>query len=260
MTTGVPRIAIVTGGSSGIGLATARRLLDEGCRVTICSRTAGQIEQALAELAGGDNAVGMVADVSDPQAVTRLVDDSAAHFGGLDVLINAHGIPGPVKPIAELTAEDWQEVMSVNLMGPIATTTAAIPHLRARGNGAIVNVSSIDYLHAEPNVAPYGTSKAGLVAFTRYSAYELADDNIRVNAVAPGWVRTRMTRPFFKAAGVEDVKWDTNMLGRPGEPEEVARAICFLAGPAASYITGETLVIDGGQTVKIRELRARDPR
>lgn len=254
----VPRKAIVTGGSSGIGLATARQLLGEGCRVTICSRTEEQINHALDELNAGENAFGMVADVSDPRAATRLVDESVAHFGGLDVLINAHGIPGPVKPIAELRPEDWREVLSVNLMGPVATTTAAIPHLRTRGDGAVVNVSSIDYLHAEPNVAPYGTSKAALVAFTRYAAYELADDNIRVNAVAPGWVRTRMTRPFFEAAGVENATWDTNMLGRPAEPEEIAQAICFLAGPASSYVTGETLVVDGGQTVKIRELRARD--
>jgi NAD(P)-dependent dehydrogenase (short-subunit alcohol dehydrogenase family) len=250
-------MAIVTGGSSGIGLATARQLLGEGCRVTICSRRQDRIERALAELDAGENAFGEVADVSDPEAAAHLVDESVAHFGGLDVLINAHGIPGPVKAIAELRPEDWLEVLSVNLMGPVATTTAAIPHLRACGDGAIVNVSSIDYLHAEPNVAPYGTSKAALVAFTRYSAYELADDNIRVNAVAPGWVRTRMTRPFFEAAGVENSKLDTNMLGRPAAPEEVAQAICFLAGSASSYITGETLVVDGGQTVKIRELRAR---
>jgi NAD(P)-dependent dehydrogenase (short-subunit alcohol dehydrogenase family) len=250
-------MAIVTGGSSGIGLATARQLLGEGCRVTICSRSQDRIERALAELDAGENAFGEVADVSDAEAAAHLVDESVAHFGGLDVLINAHGIPGPVKAIAELRPEDWLEVLSVNLMGPVATTTAAIPHLRARGDGAIVNVSSIDYLHAEPRVAPYGTSKAALVAFTRYSAYELADDNIRVNAVAPGWVRTRMTRPFFEAAGVENSKLDTNMLGRPAAPEEVAQAICFLAGSASSYITGETLVVDGGQTVKIRELRAR---
>jgi meso-butanediol dehydrogenase/(S,S)-butanediol dehydrogenase/diacetyl reductase len=256
--THVPGIAIVTGGSSGIGLATARQLLDEGCRVAICSRTEEHIERAVAELDAGEKVFATVADVSDPRAASDLVDESVGHFGGLDVLINAHGIPGPVKPIAELKPEDWQDVLSVNLMGAVATTTAAIPHLRARGSGSIVNVSSIDYLHAEPNVAPYGASKAALVAFTRYSAYELADDNIRVNAVAPGWVRTRMTRPFFEAAGVENAKWDTNMLGRPAEPEEVAHAICFLAGPAASYITGETLVVDGGQTVKIRELRARD--
>lgn len=254
---GSQRIAIVTGGSSGIGLAVARHLLDDGYNVTICSRTREQIDQALAALDGRDNVFGTVCDVSEPDAVSTLVSASAERFGGLDALINAHGVPGPVKPIAELTAADWREVLAVNLLGAVATTTAAIPHLRARGGGAIVNVVSIDALQAEPNVAPYGASKAALAAFTRYCACELADDNIRANAVAPGWVRTRMTQPFFEAAGVENVRWDTNMLGRPAEPAELANVICFLASPASSYITGETLVADGGQTVKIRELRGR---
>jgi NAD(P)-dependent dehydrogenase (short-subunit alcohol dehydrogenase family) len=251
------RIAIVTGGSSGIGLAVAQHLLEDGYSVAICSRTAEQIDQALTELDAGDGVFGAVCDVSDAEAVGSFVGASVERFGGLDALINAHGVPGPVKPIAELTLADWDEVLAVNLLGAVATTTAAIPHLRARGGGAIVNVVSIDALHAEPNVAPYGASKAALAAFTRYCAYELADDNIRANAVAPGWVRTRMTQPFFKAAGVDNVRWDTNMLGRPAEPAELASVICFLAGPGSSYVTGETLVADGGQTVKIRELRGR---
>jgi NAD(P)-dependent dehydrogenase (short-subunit alcohol dehydrogenase family) len=251
------RIAIVTGGSSGIGLAVARHLLGDGYSVAICSRTAEQIDQALGALDAGDRVFGAVCDVSNPEAVGSFVRVSVDRFGALDALINAHGVPGPVKPIAELMPADWDEVLAVNLLGAVATTTAAIPHLRARGGGAIVNVVSIDALHAEPNVAPYGASKAALAAFTRYCACELADDNIRANAIAPGWVRTRMTQPFFEAAGVENVRWDTNMLGRPAEPAELASAICFLAGPASSYVTGETLVADGGQTVKIRELRGR---
>jgi meso-butanediol dehydrogenase / (S,S)-butanediol dehydrogenase / diacetyl reductase len=253
----MPRIALVTGGSTGIGLAVARQLLDEGCRVAICSRRQAHVDEALHQL--GSAAFGVVADLSGPDAGHELVERCAEHFGGLDVLINAHGIQGPVSPIAELDAESWREVLSVNLLGAVATTRAAIGHMRARGAGAIVNVASIDALQAEPNAAAYGVTKAALIAFTRYAAAELADDNIRVNAVAPGWVRTAMTRPFIEAAGVADRAWSTNMVGRPAEPAEVAHAICFLASPGASYITAETLVVDGGQTVKIRELRARDP-
>jgi meso-butanediol dehydrogenase/(S,S)-butanediol dehydrogenase/diacetyl reductase len=157
-----------------------------------------------------------------------------------------------------LTLGQWQEVLSVNLLGVVAATTAAIPQMRAGGGGAIVNVSSIDCLQAEPGIAGYGVSKAAVIAFTRYAACELAGDGIRVNAVAPGWVRTSMTEPFLGAAGALGSMVDTNMLGRVAEPEELAHAICFLASPGASYVTGETLVADGGQTVMLRELRLRE--
>ncbi len=210
------RVALVTGGSTGIGLATARQLLGEGCQVAICSRTQRHIDEALDEL--GDAAFGVVADLSDPRAGLDLVERSVAHFGGLDVLINAHGTQGPVKPVAEFEPEAWRDVLSVNLLGAVATTKAAIPHMRARGGGTIVNVASIDALQAEPNAAAYGVTKAGLIAFTRYAANELADDNIRVNAVAPGWIRTAMTRPFIEAAGMEHARWNTNMVGARANP------------------------------------------
>jgi meso-butanediol dehydrogenase / (S,S)-butanediol dehydrogenase / diacetyl reductase len=253
-----PRVAIVTGGSSGIGLATARQLREEGCRVVICARSEERVAGTIEVLGGGPDLFGVVADLGRAGDGSRLVERAVARFDALDVLVNAHGIQGAPGPIAGMPRSAWQEVLDVNLLGPIETMAAAIPHLRAAGGGAVVNVSSIDYMQTEPGIAPYGVSKAALVAFTKYAASESAGDGIRVNAVAPGWVRTPMTAPFLTEAGVDSGTVETNMLGRVAEPDELAQVICFLAGPAASYVTGETVVADGGQTVMLRAPRTGD--
>jgi NAD(P)-dependent dehydrogenase (short-subunit alcohol dehydrogenase family) len=253
-------LALITGGAGAIGKATARRLLDDGYRVAICSRGEGGVARALSELGGGDGAIGVVGDLSREDEARRIVDEAATRLGGLSVLINAHGIQGRTARIAALDAADWTESLQTNLLGPIATTTAAIEHMVAGGGGAIVNVSSIDALRAEENVAVYGVAKAALLSFTQYAAAELADAGIRVNAVAPGWVRTPMTEEIIRTAGVERGKWANNALGRPAEPDELAAVIAFLASSHASYVTGETLVADGGQVLLMRELALRSAR
>jgi NAD(P)-dependent dehydrogenase (short-subunit alcohol dehydrogenase family) len=255
--TSADRVAIVTGGSSGIGLATARMLLEAGWSVTICARDATRLEEAVSDLRASGTVEGVVADVASADAAADVVASTAARFGGVDGLVNAHGVIGSFETIEELDAAGWNDVLSVNLMGPIHMTKAALPHLRER-RGSVVNVSSINCLQAEPQMAPYGVAKAGLVAFTKYAACELAADGVRVNAVAPGWVRTPMGEPFFAEAGVVGKTWETNMLGRAGEPEELASVITFLLGPGASFVTGETLVADGGHSVLMAPLRARE--
>jgi NAD(P)-dependent dehydrogenase (short-subunit alcohol dehydrogenase family) len=251
------RVAIVTGGSSGIGLATARLLAAEGWSVAICGRDPARLDAAVAELEPAGPAYGIVADLASADAAAHVVTATVARFGGLDGLVNAHGVIGSFETIEELDPAGWDAVLSVNLMGPIHVTAAALPHLRER-RGSVVNVSSIYCLQAEPQMAPYGVAKAGLVAFTKYAACEFAAHGVRVNAVAPGWVRTPMGEPFFAEAGVEGKAWETNMLGRAGEPEELASVIAFLLGPSASFVTGETLVADGGHSVLMAPLRARE--
>lgn len=250
-------MAVVTGGATGIGLATAAALLEEGYRVTICARTEGRVEAAVDLLRKPDAVLGLAADVSSPDQAAMVIERTVERFGGLDALVNAHGVIGEFLAIEDLTPSGWESVLSVNLMGAIHTSTSAIPHLKKR-RGSIVNVSSINAIQAEPLMAPYGVAKAGLLAFTRYAAGELAAAGVRVNAVAPGWVRTPMGEPFFEEAGVVGKVWETNMLGRTGEPEEIASLIVFLAGPRASYITGETVVADGGHAINMMPLRARE--
>jgi NAD(P)-dependent dehydrogenase (short-subunit alcohol dehydrogenase family) len=253
----VSPVAIVTGGSSGIGLATARALLGDGWSVAICGRDPERLERAASELAPSGTVHAVRADVASREAADEVVAATVERFGGVDGLVNAHGVIGSFETIEELDAAGWDAVLSVNLMGPIHMTAAALPHLRDR-RGSVVHVSSINCLQAEPQMAPYGVAKAGLVAFTKYAACELAADGVRVNAVAPGWVRTPMGEPFFAEAGVVGKTWETNMLGRAGEPEELASVIVFLLGPGASFITGETLVADGGHSVLMAPLRARE--
>lgn len=252
-------LALITGGAGAIGHATARRLLADGYRVAICSRAEASLSRALSVLAAGPDAVGVVGDLAEPDQARRVVDEAAARLGGLSVLINAHGIQGRIAPIADLEPADWLESLRTNLLGPVGTTTTAIEHMSAAGGGAIVNVASIDALRAEVGVAAYGVAKAALLAFTQYAAAELADAGIRVNAVAPGWVRTPMTEGIIRAAGADRGRWANNALGRPAEPDEVAAVIAFLASPHASYVTGETLVADGGQVLLMRELGLRHP-
>jgi meso-butanediol dehydrogenase / (S,S)-butanediol dehydrogenase / diacetyl reductase len=243
------KTAVVTGGSSGIGAATAIALEEAGYLVTVIGRNRARLE-ALASARSGVTA--QVADLSTAEGNRAAIDEAALRAGGIDVLVNAAGILGDPLALPEIPDRTWDDVLNTNLRGPIAATTAAIPHL-SRG-GAVVNVSSVNAIQAEPNMAPYGVSKAGLSAFTKFAAADLAPHGVRVNAVLPGWVRTAMTARYFQEAGIIDGRITTNFLGRAAEPAEIAGVIAFLASDAASYITGECLVADGGHWIYSRDL------
>ena len=249
------RSVLVTGGSSGIGLATAERFLSDGYQVAICARRADRLAAAEKAL-NSERVFCLTADLADPDQATTVVREAAQAMRGLGVVVNAHGIIGSPAKLEDLTAKEWQSVLNTNLMGPIMVTSSAIPYLReSRGN--VVNVSSINAIQAEPWVSPYGVSKSGLVGFTRYAAVELAPYGIRINAVLPGWVRTPMAQPFFEEAGVVGKTLETNLMGRAAEPDEIAGVIAFLASEQASFMTGECLVADGGQWMKMSALTAR---
>ena len=248
------RVALVTGGGSGVGRATAIKLSHEGYQVVIVGRDGSKLDEtaALAE-----RIVAIPADMGSETEASRVVQEVEDRFGRLDALVNAHGVIGPVKPLEELDENDWLSTLQINLMGPIRALSAAIPALE-RAGGAVVNVVSINALQAEPWVAPYGVTKSGLLGFTQYAAMELAGRGVRVNAVLPGWVRSPMSDPFFDELGLAGKKISTNLLGRPAEPEEIAEVISFLVGPGASFISGEGIVADGGQRIALAPLRAAD--
>lgn len=243
--------AVVTGGSAGIGKATARLLAEAGANVVIANRrveTGQVVADALRD--AGHSTLAMACDVGDETSVQKLFADSAKRFGTVDILVNNAGIM-PKKPFTEVTASDWDQVQQVNLRGAFLCMREAARLMRENATGGrIVNVSSTSSMH--PGVlgnAAYCASKGGVNMLTKSAAFDLAPDNINVNAVLPGGTETEGVEELRKGPTVfvgPNTEKQRYRFGRLAEPLEVAAAIFFLASPAANYITGQTLVVDGG--------------
>ncbi len=241
------KAALLTGAARGIGLATAKRFLADGWRVALLDIDRATLDRtygALAAANGAEAVIALCCDVADAAGVAGAVGTVAQKFGRLDALVNNAGI-AIFKPILDVTFDDWSRVLAVNLTGPFLCTQAAAPLMRDSGGGAIVNITSISGLRASTLRTAYGTSKAGLAHLTQQQAIELASLGIRVNAVAPGPVDTAMAKavhtPEIRAA-----YHDAIPLNRYGLEQELAEAIFFLCSDRASYITGQTLAVDGG--------------
>jgi NAD(P)-dependent dehydrogenase (short-subunit alcohol dehydrogenase family) len=241
------KVALVTGAGSGIGAATARAFAAHGAAVVLADlneAAAGAVAAAI-----GGRASGCGLDVSDAAAFRRLAERVAQQAGGIDILVNCAGT-SVRRLIAAMQPEDWDRVIAVNLTGAFNGIQATLPHLKARGGGAIVNIASIAGRRISfGTTANYTASKAGLLGLTRHAAYELAPDGIRVNAVCPGPTATpfggTLPSPEQKAERAKKIP-----LGRMVEPEDIADAVLFLAGPGARMITGVALDVDGGVLIK----------
>jgi NAD(P)-dependent dehydrogenase (short-subunit alcohol dehydrogenase family) len=238
------RCAIVTGGSRGIGLQIARELLDAGARVLVTSRSAEAAEDAAAQL--GEGALGYGAHAADEDAARRCVEHTLECFGRLDILVNNAGTNPAFGPLIELDRGHFEKTFEVNVWAPILWSGLAFRCWMGEHGGTIVNVASIGGLVSGPNTGAYRASKAAALHLTKQLAFELAP-LVRVNAVAPGLVRTKMAEALWKEDEQRAARG--TLLGRIGEPGDVASAVRFLVGEGAAWITGETLVIDGGQLV-----------
>lgn len=244
------RVAIVTGASRGIGLAIARRLGEEGALVGITARTAETLDAAVAELGGPDRAIGVPGRADDTGHRDEAVAAVVERWGRLDVLVNNAGINPAYGRLTDLEDGAARKIMDVNVLAALGwVRTACALGLGAEAGGAVVNVASIGGLTATPGIAYYGVSKAALIGLTTQLAGELAPA-VRVNAVAPAVVKTRFAAVLYE--GREDAVVRDYPLGRLGEPADVASAVAFLSSSDASWITGQTLVIDGGLTLGAR--------
>lgn len=246
------RVAVVTGGGSGIGKATALLLAEAGADLVIAGRKQERLDIAATEIVAetGRRCIGVSTDVRDPDAAKALIDAALAEYGRLDILINNAG-RGTHAPLRTMTAEAWNNDVALNLNAAFYCAQAAYPHLRAHRNGAIVNISSLAGVNGTMGVGAYAAAKAGLQQFTRVAAAEFGPHGVRVNCVAPGMIATELAQKGWAKTGFDaSAACQAFPLRRPGTPEEVARAVLFLASDAASYITGETLTVGGGPQLK----------
>jgi 3-oxoacyl-[acyl-carrier protein] reductase len=244
------RVAVVTGGARGIGLATCRSFVSDGMRVSIADIDVGAAKRAAAEIdPSGETAVPIEVDVASTASVDAMVEEVVDTFGGINVLVNNAGVINP-GPSDEVTDDDWKALTEIHLGGTFRCCRAAFPALASSGSGAIVNVSSVAARVGIPMRLSYCASKAGIEGITRTLAVEWAPHGIRVNAVAPGYIRTAIVQGALERGLVEEARLNARTpLGRLGKVEEIAAGIAFLASSGASYISGHVLVIDGGMTV-----------
>ena len=239
------RVAIVTGAAQGIGNAIAKGLATEGARIVVAD--VARADEAAAEL---DGSMGLTVDVADDAQVDRMVRDVVDRLGGIDILVNNAGLYAslPMRPFTDIPVDEWRQVMDVNVLSMFLTCRAVVPHMRERGGGRIVNISSGTPFRGVPFLLHYVTSKGAIVALTRALAKELGGDDVLVNCVAPGFTMSDGVREHPEVVdALREVSIAARTLKRDQEPDDVVGAVVFLCGPGAAFVTGQTIVIDGGQ-------------
>jgi len=246
------KIALITGGGTGMGRACALRFAQEGARVALAGRRLEPLESAATEIrAAGGEALAVACDVTRAEDAARAVRETAARFGGLHVLVNNAGMLH-VSSVESISEDDWDRVLDVNLKGPFLMSRAALPELRKAGGGAIVNIGSILGLVAMKERAAYCASKGGVMLLTKAMALDYAHENIRVNCICPAIVETDLVKELFTRApdpeAARRARLATIPLGRMGQPEDAAHLAVYLASEESAWVTGAAIPLDGGLT------------
>jgi NAD(P)-dependent dehydrogenase (short-subunit alcohol dehydrogenase family) len=245
------RAALVTGAATGMGLATARAFAEAGAAVVLADFKQDLVEAEARKLvAAGHKAIAVRCDVSDDAQVEAMVDRTVAEFGRLDAAFNNAGVMAKIAPTADSTREEWDRVIGVNLRGVWSCMKHELRQMERQGGGAIVNNASVGALTGNPGIGSYIASKHGVVGLTRTAALEYVKHGIRVNAVNPGLIDTQVARDVVSGSEEAYNEIARNVpIGRAGRPEEIASAVLWLCSPAASYVIGHALTVDGGMTV-----------
>lgn len=246
------QVALITGASSGIGRATARLFAREGAAVVVGARRQAELDVLVREIeAEGGHAAALAGDVRDEAYARALVALAQSRFGGLDIAFNNAGAMGPLGPTQDVSLDAWNEALSVNLTGAFLGAKHQLPALRARGGGALIFTSTfVGHTAGFPGAASYAAGKSGLIGLTQALAVEVAAEGVRVNALLPGGTDTPMAREMNATPEALAQVARLHALGRIAQPEEMARAVLFLASPASSFMTGATLLVDGGVSIK----------
>ena len=249
------RTVLITGAASGIGRAAARRFADEGAALVLVDRNEEGLEETRAALPAGTEVMTRALDVSDENAVDALVETVIAERGRIHALCNNAGIAGgDYSGITETDTDTWRAILNVNLLDPVFFPRAVGRHMREQGGGAIVNTASVAGIRSGAGGNAYSASKAAVINLTKTAACDLGQYNVRVNAICPGLIETGMTKPVFDYArerNKEEKLGSRCELRRYGRPEEIAAAMAFLASDDASYVTGQALAVDGGNTASL---------
>jgi NAD(P)-dependent dehydrogenase (short-subunit alcohol dehydrogenase family) len=239
------KVAVVTGAAQGIGNAIAKGLAAEGARIVVADLN--RAEEAAQEFEAG---IGLAVDVADEAQVERMAQEVVERCGSIDILVNNAGLYASLqmRPFTEIPVDEWRQVMEVNVLSMFLTTRAVVPRMREQGGGRIVNISSGTPFRGVPFLLHYVTSKGAIVALTRALAKELGRDDVLVNCVAPGFTMSAGVREHPEVIeALREVSVSSRTLQRDQEPEDVVGAVVFLCGPGATFVTGQTIVIDGGQ-------------
>ncbi len=249
------KTAIITGAASGIGKATALLFAKEGAKLALADIADPELQEVVDLItAGGGSAIAKATDVSDEEQVKELIDLTLESYSQVDILFNNAGVTGLYPSVEHEQAEVWRTTFGVNIMGVVFGVKHVAPHMRERGTGSIVNTASVAGIRAGAGGNAYSASKAAVINFTQTSACDLGKYGVRVNAVCPGLIETGMTQPIFDYArdsGKEAKLGYRCELRRYGQAEEIAAAVLFLASDEASYITGQALAVDGGNTASL---------
>jgi NAD(P)-dependent dehydrogenase (short-subunit alcohol dehydrogenase family) len=245
------KTAIITGAGAGIGEATAMRFAEEGAKLVLADLNLAGVEGVAERIVSqGGAAVAIAADISKEEDAKRISDTAVERFGAIDIVVN-NAADFTTFSVEDATPQHWQRVLGVNVIGTAMVSKFAIPHIKARGRGSIVNIASMSGIIAQPNFATYNSSKGAVLTMTRCMALDLAPFNIRVNSICPGCIYTTATEREWTRMGETKEQWSArqaplHMLNRVGEAREVANAVLFLASDESSFITAAELLVDGG--------------